>query len=235
VLKVALRRKLIATNPFDVLADDERPTRGESEPAHEWTPEEETALLAAARQLAQKPESRYDYSPVLQIVLTLGLRLGEVLGLQWQDFDREESVVNVRRQWTRYGEYGPTKTKAGKRRVVLPHDLRDELIALRLRSPFSQDGDPIFASRAGTPLTHRNVTRRGFEAARDLAGLPATLTFHDTRHAVASKLIAANVDDVYLADFIGHGDATVTRKVYGHVRDRHRKDEAVRLALAGGL
>src|SRR5919204_639454 len=47
--------------------------------------------------------------------------------------------------------------------------LRGELIALRLRSRFSRDDEPVFASRLGGPLGHRNVTRRGFEPARDRA------------------------------------------------------------------
>lgn len=51
----------------------------------------------------------------------------------------------------------------------------DRLIALRLASKFSQDESPIFASKTGRPLGHRNVTRRGWEAARDKAGLPKSL------------------------------------------------------------
>jgi hypothetical protein len=68
---------------------------------------------------------------------------------------------HVRRQWLDTREYGPTKTKAGVRRIALPSEVRDELIAVRLASRFSQDGDPMFASSTGSPLGHRNVTRRG--------------------------------------------------------------------------
>jgi integrase len=46
----------------------------------------------------------------------------------------------------------------------------------------------VFASLSGTPLGHRNVLRRGFEPARDAAGLPSSLTLHDLRHAAASRL-----------------------------------------------
>jgi len=107
------------------------------------------------------------------------------------------------------------------------------LIALRLASRFSQDGDPIFASGKGSPQGHRNATRRGFEPARDLAGLPGDVTFHDLRHAAASRLIRAGLDPITVASVMGHEDATVTLAVYGHLYDRRRTDEAVRQALAG--
>src|SRR5262249_3896277 len=134
---------------------------------------------------------------------TLGLRIGEVLGLQWGDFDKgddtDSATLTVSRQWLRTKAYGPTKTRAGNRTLAVPSDLREMLIGLRLRSRFSGDGDPIFAARTGGPLCHRNATMRGFEAARDEAGLDPDLVFHDLRHAVASRLIASGLDDAMVA------------------------------------
>src|SRR4051812_37289068 len=77
--------------------------------------------------------------------------------------------------------------------VVGGHPEKDELVALRLRSSHSSDDAPTFASNRGTPLLHRNVPRCGFEPARDLAGLLASLTFHDLRHATASRLSRAGL------------------------------------------
>lgn len=231
-LTLAVRRRLIASNPFDVLTADDRPRRAERKSPHEWTDDELTALLDASRRLASKAASRYDYAPLLRVAAALGLRLGEVLGLRWYDFDAAEGLLYVRRQWTRHGSYGETKTHAGTRAIPLPEDLLGELISLRLRSRFSKDTDPVFASREGTPLAHRNVTRRGFEAARDLAGLRSSLRFHDLRHACASRLIDAGLDPVTVAAVLGHEDPNVTLRVYAARFNRQRKDDAVRLALA---
>ena len=147
------------------------------------------------------------------------------------DFGKDDSYLHVRGQWTAAGEYGPTKTKAGMRSIPLPPRLRDELIALRLRSDYSLDEHPIFASLTGAPLGHRNVTRRGFEPARDLAGLPCRVTFHDLRHAAASRLIRAGLDPVTVASVLGHEDATVTLKIYGHLYNPKQTHEDVRAAL----
>jgi integrase len=231
ILKLAVRRRLIADNPFGHLTDDDRPKAEETAAPHEWTDDELDKLLAASTQLAQKPDSRYDYTPLIRLTARLGLRIGEVLGLQWQDFDKDASVLHVARQWLRNGEYGPTKTKAGTRRIALPADVREDLLALRLRSRFSRDEHPVFASRTGTPLGHRNVTRRGFEPAAETAGLDG-VTFHDLRHAAASRLIDAGLDPVTVASVLGHEDASITLKVYAHRFNRQSRDEAVRLALA---
>jgi integrase len=233
-LQLAVRRRLIAVDPFSLLGKDERPQRAEKVRPHNWTEQEIDELLAAAERIARQPESRQSYVLLLKLTARLGLRLGEVTGLQWQDFDREAGYLHLRRQWCRHGEYGPTKTPAGVRDIPLPDDLRDELIAHRLASPHSQDSDPILCSRTGSPLGHRNVTRRGWEAARDLAELPKSLTFHQLRHAAASRLIAAGLDVVTVAAILGHDDPTVTLKTYAHLFDRQNKHDAVRVALAGG-
>lgn len=233
ILSLAVRRGLIPANPFDVLTADERPQRHERGRPYEWSSEDVEALLAASRRLAGKPAAKYDYSTLLRLTATLGLRLGEVLGLRWADFDKDEGALHVRGQWLQAGAYGPTKTRAGERRIALPADLREELIALRLRSRFSADEQPLFASQTGTPLSYRNVERRGFDAARDEARLPEHLTFHDLRHAAASRLISAGLDVVTVAAVLGHEDPTVTLRIYAHLFDRQRTDEAIRAALSG--
>src|SRR5207244_13617215 len=56
------------------------------------------------------------------------------------------------------------------------------LLEHRMASKQSQAEDPIFVSRNGRPLNHRNVARRGFEPAAAEAGIEG-VSFHDLRHA----------------------------------------------------
>jgi integrase len=235
IMARAVRRRLIGVSPFDLLTSDDRPKQDEKAPPHEWTEDELAALLAASEANGAKPESRYDYSPLLRLTAALGLRCGEVLGLRWEDFDRDAGYLHVRRQWLRSSEYGPTKTRAGVRSIALPADLKQLLLELRMQSKHSQESDPIFVSRSGKPLGHRNVTRRGWEAARDTAGIPKSLSFHDLRHAAASRMIDAGLDPVTVAAVLGHEDPHITLKTYAARFNRQRKDDAVRLALAGSV
>lgn len=231
-LSLAVRRGLIAANAFDHLTVDDRPQKAEPREVHIWSDAEITSLLAASEHLAQQNRSRHDYSPVLFLAARTGMRLGEVLGLKWGEFDREEGVLRVERQWTRAGEYAEPKTAAARRRIALSDEVTKFLLAHRLRSRVSGDDDPIFASGSGRPLSHRNVTRRGFEAAARAAGLDG-VSFHALRHAAASRLIAAGLTPVTVANVLGHSDPTVTLRVYARLWDARQTDAAVRAAMAG--
>lgn len=232
VLAFGVRRGYIGSNPFNHLTSDDRPQARKKGRPYEWSDESVSALLDASRRLAREPEARYDYSTLLLLTARLGLRLGEVLGLQWQDFDKDENTLTIQRQWTRLGEYAEPKTDSALRRIPLSSEIKDELIALRLRSKHSADAEPIFASRKGTPLTHRNVTRRGFEAAATKAEIEG-VSFHKLRHAAASRLIDRGLSPVVVARVLGHADAKVTLSVYAHLFDRQKTDDAVREALGG--
>lgn len=186
---------------------------------------------AAADRLARKPEARYDYAPLLRTALYTGLRLGEVLGLTWAGIDLDEGALYVRRQWTRLGEYAPPKTSAALRRVPLAPDMVRDLRKLKLSSRFSQAEHPVFASRTGQPLAHRNATRRGFEAAATEAKIEG-VSFHSMRHAFASRMINRGIEPVALAHLMGHEDARITLSRYFHLYDRQRTDDAVRQAMS---
>ena len=80
-------------------------------------------------------------------------------------------------------------------------------------------------------LGHRNVTRRGWEPAIARAEI-AGVTFHDMRHAFASRVIARGIEPVTLARLMGHEDIRQTLNTYADLWDRVRTDEAVRKATA---
>ena len=133
--------------------------------------------------------------PALAIIATAlftGMRVMEVLALQWGDIDFTEGVIHVRFQLSRQGKRVPLKTKAAKRDIVLMDTLGKLLRRRRLAEEFSTDTDFVFLS---------SVPRR---LANDLQGRPARplprrhaknanledVTFHCLRHTFASILIA---------------------------------------------
>jgi integrase len=230
-LAFAVRRGMLSLNPCTLLTGDERPQRRPPRERHVWSDEEIDALIKASEELARRPKARYEYAPLIRTALYTGLRLGELLGLQWGDIDFRDGVLYVRRQWTRSNEYGPTKTAAGVRRIPLPSELVLFFRKLKMCSGFAGDTDAVFASKEGTPLGHRNVTRRGFEAAVARAGIE-DVTFHDMRHAFASRMIARGIEPVTLAKLMGHEDIRETLNTYTDLWDRVRTDDTVRKAMA---
>jgi integrase len=114
-----------------------------------------------------------------ELLAHTGLRISELLGLDWQDLELgARPQIHVRRQCYR-GKLKPhPKTDAGRRTIPLAPGMARTLWALR---PASGKG-PMFVSGTGTRLQDRNL-RRVLDAAAETAGVP-WIGFHTFRHYV---------------------------------------------------
>ena len=116
------------------------------------------------------------------VELTTGLRRGEICGLMWQDFDARNGVLQVRRTLHNrklgVDMLGKTKTRSGKRTIVLPRSTA-EILRHRKENAITQwiFPDPV---RPELPLSP-NYAYTHMKAILHKAGLP-DIRFHDLRH-----------------------------------------------------
>lgn len=230
IFKLALRRGVVHTSPLSLLSDDERPSGGGAKDHYVWSPEEVMRLIAAAGELGQRSDARYDYAPLIHLLVLTGLRVSEALALRWLDVDLLEAELHVRGSWGRKGELGDTKTKAGRRSVPLSPGLVDLLVGLKPEDAGEEDF--VFASRSGErPLSYWNFRSRGFVPALERAGLAGKgITVHSLRSAAASILIRQGLSPVEVAEVLGHADASITLRVYAKLFDRSDAHARVRAA-----
>lgn len=169
------------------------------------------------------------------LAASMGLRRGELLGLQWSDVDLDRRVLHVRRTVQRSGgelRVVEPKTKRSRRRLPLPRVALDAFERQRVRQPTEretagsawQDGDWVFPSTIGTPLEPRNLTR-SFDLARKAAGME-WLHLHDLRHACGTYLIAQGVDLRTVMEVLGHSTYRLTMDTYAHVLPNQMFDAA---------
>jgi integrase len=169
-------------------------------------PAQGRALLAAVQ--GHRLEGLY------RVALSLGLRMGEALGLRWEDvdLDRGESRVSVALQRRKGSKtLAEPKTERSRRALSLPSVLLSALKAHGMRQleerlaagPKWRDHGLVFPSTVGTPLEPRNVTRHYKEMLRR-AGLPESTRFHDLRHTAASLLVAQGVHPRVVMEILGH-------------------------------
>jgi integrase len=188
------------------------------------TPEESWAILAAAEADDIRRE-RSLAGPLVRLAFGTGLRSGELLALAWgpEGLDLEAGVVRVRRSLDR--DPGPdgrlafiqTKSRAGRREVPLtPGDLA-ALKKHRLATGRPHDGALVFAHERGRPLSAKGIVRYAWSrAVRDAKIAPPLPKLHDARHAYATAMLAAGISPHALARLMGHADAGLIYRRYGH-------------------
>jgi integrase len=156
----------------------------------------------------------------------LGLRVGELLGLRVQDVNFLGRTVRIEYQRDRLtqGLVAP-KTPRSRRTIPLPQVVADALAAhLATYSPGPDGG--IFTTQEGNLYRHNYFHRYVIKPAVQRAGLPAGTTSHDLRHHFCSLLLAAGESVIAVAEYLGHTDATLVLKTYGHLvqgRDDHMR------------
>lgn len=224
-LKKALRWQLVSRNVAEL-------TDGPHVPHHEvvpLTPKQARTLLDAA--VGHPLES------LLTVALSVGLRQGEALGLQWRDLDFAAGTLSVRRALQRIdGEYRlvETKTARSRRTIALPavtlaalQAHRERQLAEPVRALKWTGWDLVFADSQGGPLHGPTVTRR-FQALLAAAGLPRQ-RFHDLRHTCASFLLAQGVPMRVVMETLGHSQIGVTANIYSHVLPELQREAAGRM------
>ena len=171
--------------------------------------------------------------PLFLTALRAGLRLGELLALQWQDIqfgdseDDPNRFILVRHNFTRR-QFTTTKNRR-ERRVDLSKELRRVLMDLRdqrtleAMSSGSFDGPAqprtsklVFPSQTGGPLEGSNLYNRDFLPSLEAAGI-RRITFDALRHTFASLLIQQGASLAYVKEQLGHSSIQVTVDTYGHL------------------
>jgi integrase len=157
--------------------------------------------------------------------LYAGLRRGELMALQWEDIDFDKNIVHVERSWDRYAGVIETKSRAGTRRVPLVGQLRDQLVAHRLRT--GRREGLVFGRTACAPFDPVMLGERAKKAAKQAEIAPVTL--HEARHTFASLMIAAGVNAKALSTYVGHASITITLDRYGHLMPGSEDHDASQL------
>lgn len=172
------------------------------------------------------------------VALSVGLRRGEALGLQWADLDVDDGYLRVRQSLQRVSgalQLGPVKTDGSARTVPVPLTLLGVLARHRMlqASERLQAGDRwqesgfVFTTRIGTPLEPRNINRH-FDRVIAAAAVPR-IRFHDLRHSCASMLYSQGVSLENIQDVLGHSSPQVTKMIYIDVAAKVPRDAVERL------
>ena len=161
------------------------------------------------------------------IILCLysGLRIGELIALQWNDIDLTKGILTVSKS-CHDGKDGiiidEPKTATSRRMIPLPKQLLPILKGTKKKSD-----SPFVVSANGKPVSVRSY-QRSFELLLKKLKIPHK-GFHSLRHTFATRAIECGMDVKTLSEILGHKNPTVTLNRYAHSLMEHKADMMNRL------
>ena len=205
LFRFACREGRLEANPA---AGVKTPKQEKTLPRHLRPGEIERLVEAPAD---EKPLDRRDRA-ILELLYATGLRVGELVSLDWSDVDLAARVLRV-------------LGKGGKERMVpfggpaaeaLGAWLEDwESVFRRPPGTGGEREEPVFLSQRGRRLSDRSV-RRIVDRYTAAAGVPPGVHPHTLRHTFATHMLEEGADLRTIQELLGHSSLATTQR-YTHV------------------
>lgn len=175
-----------------------------------------------------KAEDQSAYMAIL-LALSTGMRLGEILGLIWENIDFAGKMLYVKQSLvsTSHGyrmEPSP-KTKAGYRQIELPKHCISELqVHQKWQEGRKADWldryenhELVICNDNGSYKDPSYFSYKVFKRLLAKSGIPPNVRFHDLRHTHATWLLEKGVHPKVVAERLGHSSIRITLDTYSHV------------------
>lgn len=226
MLHKAVYWQVIVSNP----AERVQPPKAKK-PKRKYYDDDQCKILL--ENLEQLDEEQIKYKTAIILTVFTGVRLGELMGLEWNDIDFRNGIVSINRSSQYLADTGVftkvPKTESSIREVAIPDFVISLLEEYKLwydeqKSLYGElwiNSNRLFVQADGKPM-HPSTISKWFVKYVDQIGLPV-INFHGLRHTNATLLIAQNIDVAVVAARLGHAQITTTFNFYVHPIIAHNK------------
>ena len=226
MLHKAVYWQLIVANP----AERVQPPKARK-PKRRSYDDEQTKILLENLELLSSEDTKYKVAIILTVFT--GVRLGELMGLEWQDVDFKNGIISINRSSQYLSDMGVftkvPKTESSIREIAIPEFIISLLEEYKLwyeeqKSVYGElwtNSDRLFVQADGKPM-HPSTISKWFVKYVGQIGLPV-INFHGLRHTNASLLVAQNVDIAVVSARLGHAQISTTLDFYVHPLLSHNR------------
>ncbi len=226
MLHKAVYWQLLFNNPCERV----QPPRSRKPKRRYYDDEQCKILLSNLNELSTE---NIKYKVAITLTVFTGVRLGELMGLEWSDIDFTNGIVCVNRSSQYLAEKGvftkTPKTESSIREVGIPDFVVSLLEEYKLwydnQKEFCGelwiDSNRLFVQADGKPM-HPSTISKWFVKFVEQIGLPV-INFHGLRHTNATLLIAQNIEVPIVSARLRHAQLTTTLNFYVHPIIAHNK------------
>ena len=226
MLHKAVYWQMIVSNP----AERVQPPKARK-PKRKYYDDEQTQYLIT--NLTELGTEQIKYKVAIILTVFTGVRLGELMGLEWSDIDFKAGIISINRSSQYLGDKGvftkTPKTESSIRDVAVPDFVLSLLEEYNLwyeeqKSLYGElwtNSNRLFVQADGKPM-HPSTISKLFVKYVEQIGLPV-MNFHGLRHTNATLLISQNIDVAVVAARLGHAQITTTYNFYVHPLISHNK------------
>ena len=226
MLHKAVYWQLIVANP----AERVQPPKARK-PKRKSYDDEQTKMLLENLELLPSEDTKYKVAIILTVFT--GVRLGELMGLEWTDVDFKNGIISINRSSQYLSDMGVftkvPKTESSIREIAIPEFIIFLLEEYKLwyeeqKSIYGElwtNSDRLFVQADGKPM-HPSTISKWFVKYVGQIGLPV-INFHGLRHTNASLLVAQNIDIAVISARLGHAQISTTLDFYVHPLLSHNR------------
>ena len=226
MLHKAVYWQLIVANP----AERVQPPKARK-PKRRSYDDEQTKILLESLELLSSEDTKYKVAIILTVFT--GVRLGELMGLEWTDVDFKNGIISINRSSQYLSDMGVftkvPKTESSIREIAIPEFIISLLEEYKLwyeeqKSIYGElwmNSDRLFVQADGKPM-HPSTISKWFVKYVGQIGLPV-INFHGLRHTNASLLVAQNIDIAVISARLGHAQISTTLDFYVHPLLSHNR------------
>ena len=256
VFTMAVRDGYIRTNPSDgVMAEIKKSHNWEKPKRHALTEEQQALFI----DFLAESKTYNHWLPLMTVFLGTGCRVGELIGLTWDDCDFTEGIITInhnlvyRQQDSGKCEMHITtpKTESGKRIVPMFEAVRKALLQEKkkqMKNGFNStiiDGYSgfVFTNRCGyvhNPQTINRAIKRIYTACNEQEAERAKkehrqpvliphFSVHNLRHTFSNRLCEHERDLKVIQEIMGHSDITTTMNIYNEATKERKQESFARL------
>lgn len=207
-LKWARRRDYIVSDladKLDGILETVRGSKSIKEKLCFWTNEEWDKFYASF-------EENDPFRMLFETDYKCALRIGEILGLKWSDFDYERRRISIVRSVDNFGNLTTPKNASSESTVSISKDFANVLLQFKKDTAGDDEDWMFFAGHR----TSRTTIKRVMAEHIAKAGIPY-IKFHGLRHSCASRMINAGCSVLLVSKHLRHASTQQTLDTYSHL------------------